>query len=70
MLPIEIYKILAKLVETTKCYQTLSLLCKNSAIGCRLYIEEISNLQRINIQIAYNYSGHDWQFKHPMCLSP
>jgi hypothetical protein len=74
MLPVEIYKTLAKLVATTKCYLTLSLLCKNPALGCRLYIKEISNLERINVQIAYNFSGHNrdyyWHFEHsPICLS-
>jgi hypothetical protein len=74
MLPIEIYKILAKLVETTKCYQILALLCKNSARGCYLYITEITNNLNLDVQIIYNFTGHYqnyyWHYEHlPLSLS-
>jgi len=68
MLPIELYKIIASLVETLQCFQSLSLVCKNSSIGCRLYIEEAERRSHINVQIAYNFTGHwgdlNWEFGH------
>ena len=58
MLPVEIYKVLACMIETPKCCKTLSLLCKNSALGCEMYIKEALDRSNINVQIIYNFSGH------------
>lgn len=74
MLPSEIFKLIAKEVKTLKCYCTLSLLCKNAAIGCKMYADSIRHLAKINVQIAYNFSGHHsapyWHHEHvPMQLS-
>lgn len=68
-LPVEIYKILAGMVETLQCYQTLALLCHNSSTGCKLYREDIEKKHsNINVQITYNFGGHNsnnyWHYLH------
>ena len=68
MLPVELYKILAGMVETLQCYWSLSLLCRNSASGCQRYIYEASMRATISVQIAYNFTGHhgkdNWRYDH------
>ncbi|CAK7994699.1 Hypothetical protein POVR1_LOCUS223 [uncultured virus] len=67
-LPVELYKIIASLVETLKCYQSLSQTCHNAALGCSLYIQEASKRSTINVQIIYNFTGHyndnNWFYNH------
>lgn len=68
MLPVEVYEILARMVETPKCYHTLALLCRNASIGCKLYMNAIMPQAYINVQVVYNFSGHNgsdwWHYDH------
>jgi len=66
-IPTELYKIIASMVKTLQCYKSLSLVCKNSSIGCHNYIIEAERRSHINVQIIYSKHGilcDGWYFGH------
>lgn len=55
MIPADIFEIIASLVETPQCLQSLALCCLNASVGCRKYMTRILKRSYVNVQILYWY---------------